>query len=523
MKKDKKQRRKVRQAKKQKRNSDPIEELKRKDKQKHKEQFPNLDPGMIDWLVDYNEEKYPNHRLLGGFDGAQELLSGNRVTDSRSIDSVLKVGMNYRDFQQLSLYHQTGFFENHNKFNQEGMLLLPQILSPMGGRVFGELMFACAAKVMYYLPKNTDMTFLGLGAGPGYLDFDLINHLQSKMFGMPEYQNVVDAFKNAKYIVSDLTAKSLEHLTKELAELKARSGLRERISLQQIDALDFDLGRLPFGAVYFNELIDNMPTEPILKIGGELYCVKLVPYCLNGRGEDSSDVEAVGVVLGLKGVISENRFRERVKHRDVSDIRFAPVFIPLSYDREIMEAVNDSPCTKKIDSKDFSGVYPIHMGLGQLFRSVRKSFDHGVLMSVDYRSTGQGMHNWNKAVNIFKYMEFGKEDMDFQLDSEQVVAKALQYDLFPEQMEGIGTNFGDILDCFKEWTMFLQREDLERWSRLNPGVGGSGFLKQKGGGLLEMMGSAMGVPDMGIKAAYMMNYGFMIDFAKNYDSLLFVF
>jgi SAM-dependent MidA family methyltransferase len=509
-------------ARREKSKPDSTEELKRKEKEEYKKRFPDVDPGMIDWTVDYSFEKDPHHNSLKGYGTAQETLARNRITDSRTVESVLKIGINYRDFQELNLYHKNGFFEQKNEFSDEGMLLLPQILSPMMGKIFGELMFACSTKVVHDISFGTsapETTFLGLGAGAGYLDFDLINHINSPMFDLNEYQHVIESFKKAKFIISDRTEKSLELLAKELAELQSRPELRDRIALQQIDALDFDLGGLPFGAVYFNELIDNMPTEPIVKIEGNLYCVKLVPYCLNGEGENSQDAETLNIILGLKGVISQDNFRERVEQRDTSNIRFAPVFIPLSYDHELVQAVSDTPCVKNIDNENFGGVYPIHMSLDPLFKSVKKSFQNGVLMSVDYCSYGGGMHNWNKSVNIFRFLEFGKEDLDFQLDSEQVISKAKEHGMVPEINRGLGS----FLECYQDWIPRFSKKDFERWSKLNPGVENSGFLKKGGGNMIDMVGGLMGIPNAESMGAYFLNYKFISGFAKRYDTLVFGF
>lgn len=87
--------------------------------------------------------------------------------------------MNFHDFQELALYGHNGFFHSVGDY-RERMTLLPQVLSPLFGIMIGE--FAFANYVTHSYPNTPKPTLLSLGAGAGFLDYDLIDHVRSDIF-----------------------------------------------------------------------------------------------------------------------------------------------------------------------------------------------------------------------------------------------------------------------------------------------------------------------------------------------------
>lgn len=74
---------------------------------------------------------------------------------------------------------------------------------------------------------------------------------------------------------------------------------------------------------------------------------------------------------------------------------------------------------------DLRGIFPLNIGAHKLFSNIRDSFDHGMVLLVDYSSFEKGYHNWNMKINKFYTdFEFGKSDIDFQIDPMQIVEAA---------------------------------------------------------------------------------------------------
>ncbi len=412
-------------------------------------------------LSAFEHELNPHGNILQGRKSAEEFLGKNRTSDPQVAEAALNEGIGFSDFQETTLYHPQGFFEQVVEFT-ESMPLLPQILSPLFGKVIGELAFAnYAGSAGYYVPNPT---FLGLGAGRGFLDYDLIKHLTDKGFEFPEYSMHAAAIRDkSNFIVSDRTQKSLEMLASEFSELMRNPMLSRRIQIQKINAADFNLEKTPFGIIYANEILDAMPTEPIVKLDGRLYSVKLVPYDVSGNGEHSLDLDLLKSAFGITGVITKATLEQKLSAGDAGSIRFLPVFVPLQYDGKLFEKISGLQSLSNIDKDDFNGMYPVQMKLDGLFGSIRKSFEHGVVILVDYTSYAHGTHNWNKAINCFRHYQIGKDDIDFQIDTEQVIEKAGNH----------GIQMGQVwpLDkCIKEF-MFLAKtfkmSDIERWANIN--------------------------------------------------------
>jgi SAM-dependent MidA family methyltransferase len=364
----------------------------------------------------------PHWRERQGRKSAGPVLASNRIASPAAAEAVMKTALDFSEFQGLALYRPKGYFPKRVDYREE-MPLLPQMLSPFFGKVVGELAFAGYASMTY--PEAPKPAFLSLGAGRAYLDHDLIEHVAGGSFQLTGYESGADAFrKESTFRVTDLGRKAVSLAKKELAEVIGSPRLRGRVRVEELDALNFRLPEAPFGIVYCNELIDNLLAEPIISVDGALYATKVVACDLQGAGGDNAYTRIIERNVPLRGVISREQARTRIDEEDFGKMGFAPVFVPLEYDVKLNEHVGGLKSAARIDEDDFGGVYPVHIRLDNMFACVRKSFARGMVIIIDYPSCRGGWHNWNVAVNNFGHYRFGEEDIDFQIDSRQVVEKA---------------------------------------------------------------------------------------------------
>ena len=439
----------------------------------------------------------PHRDTLKGRESAEEFLKTNIITNERIARAAMEIGFGFSEFQQQTLYHDSGYFETEVDY-QDTMALLPQMLAPFFGKAMAELAFSLY--VNHAFPYAPSPTFLSLGAGRAYLDHDLIEHLTADIFDLPGYRMHAKAVReNSTFVVSDHGKNALTLMRKELSDLLER--MPERVRTEEINALDFDMGNLPFGIVYSNELIDCLPTEPIIKVDGTLYAVKLLAYDPEGKNENSDNVRLVRMqIKDVKGLMSKEQAKKRIERGKSESLRFMPVFIPLTYDQDLVDEVDDVPTLINIDKEEFGGLYPVQIGIDRLFESVKKSFQKGILILIDYVSICKGMHNWNKAVNEFRRYQFGKEDLDFQIDPSYIIHKAGEHGMICEKNDTLA-------DIFKETSLLIQtftEKDIKRWARAN---GHPPLLYR----------------DSDLMGKFMASYQFCTALADHYSTMIFKF
>ncbi len=388
-------------------------------------------------LAELIAERARRSAFLQGRKSAEPTLAKNTVNDGQVVQAILRTAFSFSEFQQLGYFHsKAGYFEKLVDFEEE-MPLPSTLLSPLYGKFIAEMVFA--AYVRATLPYAAPPVVVSLGAGRGVLDFDLIRHLTDSSFESPDFQAHARVMREmSTFIVSDRTEKSLEMLASELSPLIRDPTLPNRVRIMRLNSLDFKLGPFPLGVVHSNELIDALPTEPVVKKDGRLYSVRIMAYDTSGSGEHSEDVALVSSRMGVPGLLTAKAVKERVDSENYDRLRFLPVFVPLESDERLSGEVSRTPSVSNIDSEAFGGIYPLCLGLEGLFLSVRQSFEHGAVIIVDYVSYAEGRHNWNTAVNIFGNHEFGKEDIDFQIDAQQVIDKATATGLVLESRLNMG-------------------------------------------------------------------------------------
>jgi SAM-dependent MidA family methyltransferase len=425
--------------------------------------FRSVPPSVMAEMERLADEADPYRLERQGKKSAQQLLKENTVTDPTLASAVMGASFSFRDFQSLALFDSNGYFPTKVDY-RETMMLLPQLMSPVFGATIGEIAFAHYVQATQ--PYSPSPTFLGLGAGRGYLDRDLYEHITSD-FIFPDSPSHARAFSDrSRFIVSDSGDYAISRLKKEIKPLTDVPKHAERIRVETIDALNFRLEKSPFGIVYCNELIDNLPTEPIVNINGILHMVRMQPYLKTGNDteEQSGDIAIVASKMpSLASAITQEKARQLIKDGQTEALGFSPVFLPLNNDPELRSETSKTPGIERINDDDFNGIYPVHFGLDKLFKSVKESFNHGVFIIIDYTSFAEGTHNWNKAVNQYKHYSFGEEDIDFQID--------------PEQIIGIGEREGFICtqnDPLGKWLMqfqsLLQAKGnfaVHRWAEAN--------------------------------------------------------
>lgn len=460
--------------------------------------FTNIPPELAEIAKQHSLETNPHRRERKGKISAEPVLETNRITDSGAIDAVLKTALDFRDFQELALYHDNGYYENIGDY-QKAMPMLPQLLSPLFGKAIGELAFANYMQAAWQSIQKP--AFLSIGAGRGFLDHDLIEHLSGDIFltMTPEYHRYAEVMnKHSTFMITDRRENALSFLQEELSDILKNPNLKDRVQIEQLDVLDFELDKKPFGIIYSNELIDCLPTEPIVSINGELYAVKVLSYNLSGVGEGTTYTKRIEEKLpSIKGIISKEQVKARIDAGETDNLGFAPVFIPLYHDQYLLEQFGEFGNINGVNEEKFGGVYPLHLGVDNVIKNITNSFEHGAILMIDYVTHAEGMHNWNIAVNHLKHYRFGKEDVDFQIDSKQVMKRAEPYAMEYQTI----INLHPILRNAMPILQFAPDDAAKRWSQAQ----GMPFSGQE---------EAMGM---------MMAYSVLTEMAKDYDIIILHF
>jgi len=415
----------------------------------------------------------PNVDIMGGDptlrgrESAEGTLRDNRITDPAVIAEVKAHALPFSDFQQRNLFHPTGFYENRVEFTSSSMPLLPQMMSPVLGRIVADTLYT------YYLErtrdKPQDVAFLGLGAGRGILDYDMIEYITGGKFQnfTPEYTDNYERFRRGRFIVSDRTDKSMRLLHSSLDGLVRSRDLRDRVEIKQLDAVDFTLGKKhPFGIVYSNELLDALPIQPIIEVRGERYLVYVVPYAKNQTDEDSDYKRNLGKIFPrIKNrILTSDEFNQRADAGKLIGARFHPVLVPLNADPDFELEVNCSETLQAFISRpEFDGLYPFQLSLGKMMTSIKRSFEHGIVLFMDYSPSKGGHHNYNVTLNSPPRVGFGERDCDFQVDFMQVAEAGRD-----AGMSGI--YYKNLEEHLREYGYHMEglgSSEFRRWAELN--------------------------------------------------------
>lgn len=353
----------------------------------------------------------------GGRPDATQLLE-RRIADPEAIEAIKRTAFRYSDFMALGLYHEKGYFQQKVDYS-ETMPLLPKLMSPVFGVAVAELAFAMYRGAA--APSFPTPTFLSLGAGRGYLDADLINHVTSRAFlENPEGGTHADKFgKDSRFLVTDIGENALNLARQQLEDVEER--VPGRVTVERQDATSVELPKSSFGVVYCNELFDNLPTEPVVDIDGEMHVVRVQPYLKSREVIDDAEGSLDLVrsqVPEAQNVITSDVAREMIDQGRAREIGFIPLFIPASEDPQVAEMLGKYDASD-VNGSNHNGVYPMQVGLEGMFRGIKRSFDHGIFIGIDYVVNGD-QQNWNRAFGMFGNYKFGNSDIDFRIDPKLV-------------------------------------------------------------------------------------------------------
>ena len=441
----------------------------------------------------------PERPFLQGRESAEEYLKRFRVNDPEDIETVLKTSLRFSEFQEIGLYHKSGLFNTMVDY-QHGMPMLPQALSPLFGKAMTEYFFQLYDDINF--PNSPNPTFLELGAGQGFLAHDSVAHILSKSFGNEKRVTSVDAFrKESKFIITDRIQNSLGLLRRELSDLLEDERIKGKVEIQKLDALDFSLGQYQYGIIFANELVDATPTELIVNMGGEYYSIRVLPLNPNMESEEPAVIKKLSSSIGVKGIVPEKKFREALENGYSDQIKFVPVFVPLKYDKFLSHHAARLSSVRNINSDDFGGIYPVSIGLHGLFTSVRRSFQHGVVVLIDYYSFHNGHHNWNKAVNQFRFYRIGKMDIDFQIDPQQVTEVASKNGFEQVSVQSLR----DLVSRHTGLIQDFEMNDLLRWATANRQLRGKQY------------------PEIILRRGMQMAYETLISIAEGYAVMTYKF
>ncbi|WP_457636461.1 class I SAM-dependent methyltransferase [Persephonella sp.] len=178
-------------------------------------------------------------------------LTGKDQLVSIIKDRIKKEGeISFRDFMDMALYYpELGYYTSpEEKIGGHGDFYTASELD----RAFGELLGKQFAEI-YTKIGEENFKIVEIGAGKGYLAFDILKFLQ---------ENYPEVFKNTTYTIIE---KSPYHIKTQ----KELLSVFENVEWVQ-DIIDFDDESIT-GVVFSNELFDSFPVHLIRKIKGKIY------------------------------------------------------------------------------------------------------------------------------------------------------------------------------------------------------------------------------------------------------------
>ncbi|WP_293445931.1 SAM-dependent methyltransferase [Persephonella sp.] len=178
-------------------------------------------------------------------------LTGKNQLVSIIKDRIKKEGeISFRDFMDIALYYpELGYYTSpQEKIGGYGDFYTASELD----RAFGELLGKQFAEI-YTKIGEKKFQIVEIGAGKGYLAFDILKFLQ---------ENYPEVFKNTTYTIIE---KSPYHIKTQ----KELLSVFENVEWVQ-DIIDFNDESIT-GVVFSNELFDSFPVHLIRKIKGKIY------------------------------------------------------------------------------------------------------------------------------------------------------------------------------------------------------------------------------------------------------------
>lgn len=193
-------------------------------------------------------------------------LSGKPELISIIKDKIKKEGeISFRDFMDMALYYpELGYYTSpQEKIGGFGDFFTASELD----RAFGELLAEQFVEIFHKLDEE-EFQIVELGAGKGYLAYDILNYLKSRY---PE------VYKKTEYIIIEKSPYHIKTQKEILSEF-------ENVKWVQ-DIIDFDDESIK-GVIFSNELFDSFPVHLIRKKDGKIYEVFI-------RVDEDNNVEEI--------------------------------------------------------------------------------------------------------------------------------------------------------------------------------------------------------------------------------------
>ncbi|MDQ7055481.1 MAG: SAM-dependent methyltransferase [Persephonella sp.] len=178
-------------------------------------------------------------------------LTGKKQLVSIIKDRIKKEGaLSFRDFMDMALYYpELGYYTSpEEKIGGSGDFFTASELD----RAYGELLGKQFVEI-YEKAGEIDFQIVEIGAGKGYLAYDVLNFLK---------KNYPDVYKSSQYIIIE---KSPYHIKTQKEILEPFNNVR-----WVQDIIDFEDESIT-GVIFSNELFDAFPVHIIRKINGKVY------------------------------------------------------------------------------------------------------------------------------------------------------------------------------------------------------------------------------------------------------------
>lgn len=319
--------------------------------------------------------------------------------------------ISFRDFMDMALYYpELGYYTSPKvKIGGYGDFYTASELD----RAFGELLAKQFIQIYNEKVKERPFQIVELGAGKGYLAYDILNYLKSK------YSEI---FNDVKYTIIE---KSPYHIEVQ------REILKDFENVEWIqDIIDFEDESIN-GVIFSNELFDSFPVHLIRKIKGKIYEVYIT-------------------------LEDEDNVKEILKDANDDIIRYIEelnINIPEGMQTEI-----------NLDAKDY-------------IQKIGKKLNKGYVITIDYGYPSYELYKPYRmrgtllCYHKHKYSENFYENVGLQDITSHVNFSALKYYGKIAGLEFLGftdqahflTNLG-LLDILNE---LQQRDDYESYERIN--------------------------------------------------------
>ncbi len=178
-------------------------------------------------------------------------LTGKEELISIIKDRIKSEGkISFRDFMDIALYYpELGYYTSpEEKIGGFGDFFTASELD----RAFGELLTKQFVEIYHKLGTDK-FQLVELGAGKGYLAYDILNYLKS---------HYPDIYQKTEYIIIEKSPYHIQTQKKLLSEF-------ENVKWVQ-DIIDFEDESIT-GVIFSNELFDAFPVHLIRKIKGKIY------------------------------------------------------------------------------------------------------------------------------------------------------------------------------------------------------------------------------------------------------------